>query len=104
MDIVIKKLYSIKNQPIIHIGRKSVILLRAYIDGYIAREMEVDLEFRTIFYEFYDFIQKQYEMAPNHYWDRILFAFSSTDEDAFELFYKYLDEFLQSKNIDPNLE
>lgn len=104
MDIVIKTLYLIKKQPVIHIGRKSVILLRAYIDGYIAREMELNSEFTTIFFEFYDFVRSYYKMAPNHHWDRILFAYSSTDEDAFDLFYSYLDEFLESRKIDPNLK
>lgn len=104
MDTVIRKLYKIKKQPIIHLGRKSVILLRAYIDGYIDREMEYNTCFHSLFFEFYDFIEEHYKMAPNHHWDRILYAYSSTDEDAFDLFYRYLDDFLKLKNIDPNLE
>lgn len=99
MDILIKKLYKIKAQPIIHIGRKSVILLRVFISGYLDREMELNPNFKSVFFDFYDFIREYYKMAPNLYWDRILTAYSRTDEDAFDLFYSHLDEFLASKNI-----
>lgn len=100
MDILIKKLYMIREKPIIHIGKKSVILLRAYLDGYLDRVMELNPDFKSVFFEFYDFIRQDYKMAPNHSWERILTAYTSTDENAFDLFYQYLDKFLESKNIE----
>lgn len=100
MDIIIEKLYKIKEKPIIYIGKKSVILLRAYLDGYLNREMELNPEFKSVFFEFYDFIREDYKMAPNHSWERILTAYTNTDENAFDLFFKYLDKFLGSKNIE----
>lgn len=66
MDIIIEKLYKIKEKPIIHIGQKSVILLKAYLDGYLARVMELNPEFKSVFFEFYDFIRENYKMASNH--------------------------------------
>lgn len=98
MDIIIKKLSMIKDDPMIYIGKKSVILLRAYLDGYLDRVIELNPEFKSIFFEFYDFIREEYKMAPNHNWDRILTAYTSTDEEAFDLFYKYLDKFLTAKD------
>lgn len=100
MDILLKKLYAIKKEPNIYIGRKSVYLLRAYIDGYIDRMMEINPDFKSVYFGYYDYIREQYKMAPNFYWDRILTAYSSTDDKAFELFYSYLDKYLESKDVD----
>ena len=96
MDVVMEKLYEIKREPIIHIGRKSVILLRAYIDGYIDRVMEMNSKFHSAYFGFFGFVNKTYHMAPNFSWDRILNAYSSTDEAAFDMFFQLLDEYQES--------
>jgi hypothetical protein len=99
IDLIIKRLYAIKEDPIIYIGGKSVILVRTYLDGYTDRILEVDSEFKSIYFEFYSFVRGYYKMAPNHHWDRILTAYSRTDEEAFALFYEYLNKFLEEKKI-----
>lgn len=99
MDLLVEKLYKIKEKPIIYIGRKSAIFLRIFISGYLDREMELNPEFKSVFFEFYDYIRECYKMAPDLYWDRILTAYSRTDEDAFDLFFEHLNSFLESKNI-----
>jgi hypothetical protein len=81
--------------------RKSLELLRTYIDGYMAMQYELDDNYRGTFAlnGFQEFIQKKYEKkyelrAFSHSWDRIIDFYSLSDEEAFDTFYKLLDEFL----------
>ncbi|MDF2872342.1 MAG: hypothetical protein K0R05_3917 [Anaerocolumna sp.] len=71
------------------------MLLRAYIDGYFDRIMELDPDFSSTFWNFGNYVTEYYGVLLNVNWDRILTAYTSTDEDAFDMFYTLLDEYLQ---------
>lgn len=43
---------------------------------------------------FEEWIQIQYDISSSHHWSSILNFFSSDEAEAFDLFYKHLDEFL----------
>jgi len=93
MDILYKKLYSIKKNPIIYIGKRSIILLRAYIDGYVDRIMEENPDYTSTFWGFHDYVVEYYKVFSNHNWDRIITAYTSDDDMAFDMFYTLLDKY-----------
>lgn len=94
MDILYEKLKAIKQKPLIYIKKKSLSYLRAYIDGYIDRQCEIDSNYKTDFFQFSKFIVEYYEVNINQGWDKIIEFYSGSDEEAFEKFYELLDKFL----------
>ena len=98
MESLFKLLYKIKEKPVLHLGnRRNLALLRAYINGYLTRQWEIDENFRGTFSlnGFQEFVQKRYGIhAFSHSWDMIIDFYSVSDEEAFNTFYQLLDEFL----------
>ena len=76
-----------------YLGAESLTLLNAFISGYIAKEHELDKDYKTTFFGFDEFVQKWFEMASNHGWFRTLIFFSGGERDALNLFYRMLDEY-----------
>ena len=100
MESLIKLLYKIRKIPALYFGgRENLSLLRAYIDGYLARQHDEDVNFIGSFAlnGFQEFVQKKYNIESSQSWDRIIDFYSSSDKGAFETFYKLLDEYLGEK-------
>jgi len=100
MERLFKLLYKIRENPALCFGgRENVSLLKAYIGGYLAKEWEIDENYRGTFAlnGFQEFVQKKYNIISSQSWDRIIDFYSTSDKEAFEKFYKLLDEFLGSK-------
>ena len=96
MDILIELLEKIRETPIIYIGKKSATLLKAFIDGYMDRELEINSKSQSTFCGFSDFVVSHYNVCKNPNWDRIITAYTSNDDMAFEEFYRLLDEYLSA--------
>ena len=45
-----------------------------------------------------DYIQNKYNIQTSQNWSRIIEFFSRTDEEAFDTFYRLLDEFLEQNS------
>ncbi len=101
MERVFKLLYRIEKNPALYFGgRENVALLRAMLDGYMEAIREMDQSFQGTFAlgGFQDFVQSKYNnLFPSHSWDNIIDFYSSSDREAWERFYKLLDEFLGDK-------
>ncbi|MEK8130471.1 hypothetical protein WMW72_21415 [Paenibacillus filicis] len=94
MDILYKKIQEVKQRPGMYIGKKSLHLLQAYLNGYIAYHNEVNKEPNYFFLsEFQGYIQRRYNINTTHSWAELITFFSSNDNDAFDRFYELLDDF-----------
>jgi len=99
MDTIYEKLYDIKERYNIYIGGKSLIFLKAFMDGYIDREYELNPNFQSSFFHFGNFVISYY--GGNHRsenWERIITAYTLNEEAAFEKFYEFLDDFLENES------
>ncbi|MGG0823595.1 hypothetical protein ABE099_11995 [Paenibacillus turicensis] len=89
-------LKKIKHRPGMYIGKKSIINLKVFLDGvlYAVYYMNEQNESTHFLQGFQEWIQIQYDISSSHHWSSILNFFSSDEAEAFDLFYKRLDEFL----------
>jgi len=93
-------LSDLKERSVAFIGEKSLSRLLSFITGYIycVHEREgVVLDFLPGFQEF---IEMHYGLKDNshvfQHWSKIISFFTSTDEEAFDEFYKLLNQYYQS--------
>jgi len=93
MDIWYDKIQTIKERPGLYIGKKSLILLHAYMNGYMDRQRELEGQGEGFNFEFQEYIQKRYNITSSHHWSSIITFFCTTDAEAFDRFYELLDEF-----------
>ena len=94
MDDVLKLLYKIKKVPGMYLGKKSLMYLYFYIQGYCMRKGEETNEHHAILPGFNKFIHERYGINSTHSWADIITFFEGTDEEAFDEFYVLLEKFL----------
>jgi len=90
-------LYRIKEIPNKYIRDKSLGELRAMIEGYLYKQFELDgnLEILNYFNGFQQYVQDCFEISSSQSWSRIIEFYSATNDEAFDMFYKLLDEYRQ---------
>lgn len=96
-QIILKRLYEIKECPGIYLGQKSLTYLYFYITGYQCRQREIENNNEALLSGFQDFIQKKYKLKSCHNWANIITFFELNDEAAFNRFYVLLEEFLKTQ-------
>lgn len=84
----------LKQNYLVFIGAKSLNRLAMFISGYAYCIYKNKGENLCFFREFQEYIQNKYNIQTSQNWSRIIEFFSQTDEEAFDTFYKLLDEFL----------
>lgn len=94
MDKTYLLLQEIKKCPPLYLGRSSLELLHAFLNGYKHHEEVYQSDCLEGFNEY---IQKRYRLRTDHNWASVIRFFSSSDEEAFETFYQDLDAYLESK-------
>ncbi|MCD1258180.1 hypothetical protein B5M42_004915 [Paenibacillus athensensis] len=100
MNILYNKLQQIKQKPALYLGKKSLPLLQAYLNGYVAYHNDTNNEEDYFFLpELRDYIIQHYNIDTSHGWPELITFFSSNDNEAFDKFYELLDDFF-SKNTD----
>lgn len=94
LDKLYNQLQQIRQNPIIHLGQKSLQLLKAYIDGYVQYHVEISDESKCFFLpKFQEYVQQHYNISKTHSWVPLITFYSSSDANAFDNFYELLDEF-----------
>lgn len=100
MDIIYKRLFEIRKRPELYLGKKSLIYLKLYISGYLARQYELDRDFRTSFENFSSYVDNYYEYgSPSLDWERILYFVINDDKKAFDVFFELLDKYCEENEI-----
>jgi hypothetical protein len=100
-EIVHDLLIEIQNKPGLYIGTKSITKLKHFLDGFLFAlyVSSGKKEYPNILCGFQEWIEMRYDITSTHNWSNIINFYSNTESDAFDIFYKHLDEFL-SLNID----
>jgi len=101
MENVFNILYERRENPLLFFGgRGSLSSLHAFICGYAEKQWEIDNDSTLTFalHGFQEFVEKRYGFreGSSQSWNKIIEFYSFSDHQAFETFYKLLDEFLQS--------
>ena len=102
MNELIEYLYKIRNKPVLYFGnRRTLTHLSNFIFGFVTgregtnKEIDVSTNwFNTANGSFQEFVVKKYQITFSQSWYNIIEFHSSSENEAFDLFYKLLDEFL----------
>lgn len=102
MEDLIRVLYEIRKNPLLYFGgRKTIGHLENFIFGFTTgREgtnKEIDRSrnwFSPSNGAFQDFVVKKYQITLTQSWCNIITFHSSSENEAFDLFFKLLDEFI----------
>lgn len=101
MDDLVKLLYEIRKKPVLYFGgRRTLAHLSKFIFGFVTGREGTNKEIDANWFSpsngsFQDFVVKRYQITLTQSWCNIIEFHSSSDNEAFELFFKLLDEFLE---------
>jgi len=101
MDDLIKLLNEIRKKPVLYFGnRRTLADLSNFIFGFVAGREGTNKEidgstnwFNPANGSFHDFVVKKYQINFSQSWSNIIEFHSSSENEAFELFFELLDEF-----------
>ncbi|MCI0681667.1 MAG: hypothetical protein L0Y71_06155 [Gemmataceae bacterium] len=87
-------LSEIRRRPGMFLGEPSLVRLAPFVDGYglALDRMNVDARY-SLMAEFRDWIQARYHSTKAS-WDTLILQDSKDDADAFDRFWRLMDEFL----------
>lgn len=98
MQRVYKLLFNIKERPIAFLGKKSLERLEFSLAGYIYGVYECEGTSLNVFQNrFNDFVAKKYQITSSHNWGSIIRFYHCGEEEAFDMFYELLDEFIDAQ-------
>ena len=94
-----KLLDDIRYRPGVFLGKKTLNGLSSYVYGYIhCMHVRDNIEPKS-FEGFQEFVEKHYDLHDNihsnRHWSNIIEFFNPIEEEAFDEFYKLLDEFVK---------
>lgn len=98
-------LQKIKDKPGMYIGNSSITVLRHFLVGYEFARSELGLELseeEADFYEhFHSWIERYFKVRTSNSWANIILLFTRDEKEAFNCFFKLLDDFKQrDRNLD----
>lgn len=102
MEDLVEFLYDIRKKPLLYFGgRKTLAHLSNFIYGFLTgrkgTNKEIDKStnlFCVTNGGFQDFVAKRYQITISQSWCNIIEFHSTSEDEAFDLFFKLLDEFL----------
>lgn len=90
-----KILIMIKKAPILILGEKSLSLVRVYLNGFIKAYNTIYASNLYIFFPgFEEWINKKVGVSAYRPWHKVILFISTSEEDAFDMFFCYLEEFI----------
>jgi len=97
MDDLLKVLRDIQKCPHLYLGEPSLERLYSYIGGFSCAE-EIFGRQSTCLDGFQEYIQGIYNIHSDQNWANIIQFFCVTQAEAFDMFYKHLDDFIRQNN------
>lgn len=107
MDATMELLYKIKKRPGLYLGKRSLILLQAYSNGYTGRLKDENPQYQCNWhYDFQCYIYEKFKVPYNddlkcygteYNLEYYIQQLANSDEKAFDLYFQFLDEFLESR-------
>lgn len=95
MDKTYKLLQEIRKRPEIYIGKASLERLYAFLNGYKHHELPSPPDCLD---GFQNYVEGIYDIHTDHNWASIIQFFSSTEEEAFNEFYKLFDNYMKNRS------
>lgn len=86
-------LKEIREQPAIYIGKKSLDRLAAFLAGYSYCMYKQQNISTPILPGFQEYISEYFNIESVHNWSSIIVLNSRNDEEAFDMFYNFLEQF-----------
>lgn len=94
-------LQKIKAKPGMYIGRAAISDLFMFLVGYEFARDELGIEPNELEIKFYEdfqpWLQKRFEVQTVNSWANIIQFYTGDEKEAFNYFFKLLDEFLQGQ-------
>lgn len=96
MASIVELIFSIKQRPAMYLGRNSISLLKAFLDGWYCHEPNTvaDIE---VMGDFQDWIARKYKIKTSHSWANILLFYSTDENDALQKFFEEFELFLAKR-------
>lgn len=93
-------LEEIRKRPGLYLGKKSLYLLKAYINGYTYGINEYNEEKTyNYFLDFQSYVENRLSISKTPYgWDRIINSLCESEEEAFDKFFELYDEFMLERD------
>ncbi len=102
-DDILNLIKMVKLKPGLYVGRKSLVKLRSFLDGYVFAMRYNNIKYNSVQYNmFNDWIASKYNIRTSELWDTYLPRITNNEEKAFDLFFEELEEFLK-KHTNENL-
>jgi hypothetical protein len=101
-SIVISAIKIIQDKPELIIGKRSIMLLNAFIAGVECADTKLWTTMPQYYFrgEFNKWVARKYKIEDSLGWDGIIFEQAdNNDEKAFDLFFDLLDEYLLDDKI-----
>lgn len=92
-EYINRLLRDVQKNPGIYLGKKSLERLVFFLSGYMYCMDERSESTAHYLPGFQEFIEEYYNIQSVHHWSEIIRFFCVTEEDAFDEFYRLLDEF-----------
>jgi len=95
-------LEAIRKRPALYLGRKSVLSLQAFLDGYYFARRELNLVLtpqEQTLQDFMGWLRQRFQVETGEPWATILLANAPSEQDALTLFFTLLDEFGQRPSV-----
>ena len=86
-------LNEIREQPAVYIGKKSLDRLAAFLAGYSYCMYQQQNISTTILPGFQEYISEYFKIKSAQNWSSIIVSNSRNDEEAFDMFYDFLEQF-----------
>lgn len=101
IDKAINLLFQIKRYPAAYLGKKSITLLRSFIDGYRYALKTENIQCDICFLEFTtEWLEEKYHVKTTEGWQSFLLKQTKDETTAFDLFFEELEQFLKESNIE----
>jgi hypothetical protein len=103
MSGVYELLRKIKARPGMYIGAASVSNLFMFLAGYKTARLELGIEpaqeEMEFYREFQPWLQKRFQLQTVNSWANIIRLYAPDEKEAFNYFFKLLDEFLAREKV-----
>ena len=90
-------LSEIRKRPALYLGRLSLLILNAYIDGYLHDKAEYDPASGRFMARFQIYVEKWYHSNTTHGWAELIELNEGTGDEGMKAFYKLLDKYVEEK-------
>ena len=95
---LIRLLAEIRARPALYLGKESISLLAAFLDGFVhgkGGQGQFDSE---LFVGFQSFVRSRFGMSSSHRWNDVILFFETDEARGFWRFFELFDEYRRTRD------